>query len=176
MSWKKHVAEMEQKRTHAQRMGGEDAVKRQHAQGRLTVRERIDSLIDPGSFREVGAAAGGAERDKAGRLKTFTPANFVLGFGKIDGRPCVVGGEDFTLKGGSPNEAGLRKSVYTEDLAIQYRMPLVRLHEGGGGSVAGSGSGTVSAPNIIMAARSNTLGNGWTTNGMEPGSRISTSI
>jgi len=65
----------------------------------------------------------------------------VLGFGAIAGRQCIVGGEDFTLKGGSPNAAGLRKSVYTEELALQYRLPLIRLHEGGGGSVAGSGKG-----------------------------------
>ena len=50
----------------------------------------------------------------------------------------IVGGEDFTLKGGSPTEAGLRKSVYAEDLAVKYRLPLVRLHEGAGGSVGKS--------------------------------------
>ena len=47
----------------------------------------------------------------------------------------MIGGEDFTVKGGSPNAAGNRKSVYTEELAVQYKFPLVRLHEGGGGSV-----------------------------------------
>ena len=78
-------------------------------------------------------------------MKSFTPANFVLGFGKIDDRTCVIGGEDFTLRGGSPNEAGLRKSIYTEELAMQYLVPLVRLHEGGGGSVTGA-SGKGGAP------------------------------
>ena len=60
----------------------------------------------------------------------------------------VVGGEDFTLKGGSPNAAGLRKSVYAEHLAVQYKAPLVRMLEGGGGSVKGSGKkgGTVGDP------------------------------
>ncbi|MEJ2133496.1 MAG: carboxyl transferase domain-containing protein, partial [Gammaproteobacteria bacterium] len=53
----------------------------------------------------------------------------------------VVGGEDFTLRGGSPNAAGLRKSVYAEHMAVQYRMPLVRFLEGGGGSVRGSSGG-----------------------------------
>ena len=65
---------------------------------------------------------------------------------RSDGRRCVVGGEDFTLRGGSPNEAGLRKSVYAEELACTYRVPLVRLHQGAGGSVAGSGSKTVGTP------------------------------
>jgi acetyl-CoA carboxylase carboxyltransferase component len=61
----------------------------------------------------------------------------------------VVGGEDFTLKGGSPNGAGLRKSVYAEELAVQFKVPLVRMLEGGGGSVAGGGGGkpqTVGSP------------------------------
>jgi len=78
----------------------------------------------------------------------YAPANYVVGFGKIDQRRIVVGGEDFTLKGGSPNAAGLRKSVYAEHLAVQYRVPLVRLLEGGGGSVKGSSKkgGTVGEP------------------------------
>ena len=64
----------------------------------------------------------------------------------VDGRRCVVGGEDFTLKGGSPNAAGLRKSIYAEELAFSYRVPLVRLHQGAGGSVAGVGSKTIGGP------------------------------
>ena len=56
-----------------------------------------------------------------------------------------MGGEDFTLKGGSPNGAGLRKSVYAEELAVQFKVPLIRMLEGGGGSVAGS-SGTGKRP------------------------------
>ena len=117
--------------------GGEAAVARQHERGRLTIRERIDGLVDASSFREIGALAGSAERDDTGTVREFTPANFVLGTGRIDGRICVVGGEDFTISGGSPSPAGLRKSIYTEELACQYRVPLVRLHEGAGGSITG---------------------------------------
>jgi len=84
---------------------------------------------------------GTAELDEGGELRAFTPANYVLGVGRIAGRPCAVGGEDFTIRGGSPSVAGLRKSVYAETLALRYRIPLIRLHEGGGGSVAGAGSG-----------------------------------
>lgn len=109
----------------------------QHAKGRLTLRERIDKLIDKDSFQEQGEIAGGSETNEKGEIQSLTPANFILGFAKINGRSVVIGGEDFTVKGGSPNPAGLRKSVYTEDLALNYKIPLVRLHEGGGGSVAG---------------------------------------
>jgi len=147
MSWEKETEELARKRVLAQ--GGEEGIARQHAKGFLTVRERTEALLDPGSFQEIGGASGDATRDDEGNLTDFTPANYVLGFGMVGGRRCVVGGEDFTLKGGSPNAAGLRKSVYAEELACTYRVPLVRLHQGAGGSVAGAGAGkpkTVGAP------------------------------
>jgi acetyl-CoA carboxylase carboxyltransferase component len=146
MSWEKEVRDIEAKRAAAKELGGPEGVSRQHNAGRLTIRERIDMLLDPGTFHEMGAAAGVAERRDDGSLKSFTPANFLLGFGEIDRRRCVVGGEDFTLRGGSPNEAGLRKSIYAEDMACQYRVPLIRIHEGGGGSVTGAGGKTVGNP------------------------------
>ena len=146
MSWEKEVDELARKRALAQAQGGEEGVSRQHARGLLTIRERIDAMLDDGSFQELGGASGEAIRDEVGRLVDFKPANFVLGFGTIDGCHCVIGGEDFTLSGGSPNEAGLRKSVYAEELACTYRVPLVRLHQGAGGSVAGTGSKTVGTP------------------------------
>ena len=137
MSWKKEISQIKLREKLAKRQGGPEAVKLQHNKGRLTLRERIDLLLDKESFEEIGKVAGGAEYDDEGNLTSLTPANFILGFGKIDGRDVIVGGEDFTVKGGSPNAAGLRKSVYTEDLAVKHKFPLVRLHEGGGGSVAG---------------------------------------
>jgi acetyl-CoA carboxylase carboxyltransferase component len=138
MSWQDEVEQIEARRALAERMGGEEAVARQHERGRLTIRERIDHLADPDSFREVGPIAGYSERDESGKLVSFTPGNYVLGVAKLDGRPCVIGGEDFTQRGGSPTPAGLRKSVYAEDLAVRYRLPLIRFLEGGGGSVTGA--------------------------------------
>ena len=137
MSWKKEISQIKLREKLAKQQGGPEAVKLQHNKGRLTLRERIDLLLDKESFEEIGKVAGGAEYDDDGNLTSLTPANFILGFGKIDGQDVIVGGEDFTVKGGSPNAAGLRKSVYTEDLAVKHKFPLVRLHEGGGGSVAG---------------------------------------
>lgn len=148
MSWEKEAQEIDQMRQLAQEQGGKDAIAAQHAKGRLTIRERIDGVLDTGSFQEHGRIAGSAERDESGALTAFSPANYITGLGTINGRRVAVGGEDFTLKGGSPNAAGLRKSVYAEELASQYRVPLVRMLEGGGGSVArGKGnSGTVGSP------------------------------
>ena len=142
MGWEKELEEIGRRRALAEAHGGEEAVSRQHAKGRLTIRERIDGLVDPGSFQELGRGAGAMAEDGA----SFTPGNYVLGFGKLDGRPCIVGGEDFTVRGGSPNAAGLRKSVYAEELACTYRLPLVRLHEGAGGSVTGAKGKGASGP------------------------------
>ncbi|MFP6781366.1 MAG: carboxyl transferase domain-containing protein [Gammaproteobacteria bacterium] len=136
MSWQDSVDKIKQRRELALAQGGADGVAKQHDKGKLTVRERIDLLLDDGTFREHGRIAGGAHLDENGNIEKFTPANYVVGFGKIANRSVVVGGEDFTLKGGSPNAAGLRKSGYAEYLAVKYKTPLVRLLEGGGGSVA----------------------------------------
>ncbi len=147
MSWQKEIDEIYRRQELAKKQGGADAVAKHREKGKLPLRERIDALLDDGSFRELGVGSGGAETDEDGNLISFTPANFILGFGKIDNRQVIVGGEDFTISGGSPNVAGLRKSVYTEQLACQYKMPLIRLHEGAGGSVTGArGKGSSGGP------------------------------
>jgi methylmalonyl-CoA decarboxylase subunit alpha len=133
--WSAEVEGIRARRRLARQHGGRDAVAAQHAQGRLAIRERIEALLDADSFRELGAIAGHGELGPDGALRSFTPANYVLGTGRIEGRPCVVGGEDFTQRGGSPSPAGLRKSVFAEDLCLRLRLPLVRLLEGAGGSV-----------------------------------------
>jgi len=150
MSWNKETQEIELRRELSRQQGGPEAVDLQHAKGRLTIRERIDMLVAQDSFEEHGEGAGFAEKGPDGNITEFSPANYVIGFGEINGQRVAVGGEDFTLKGGSPNGAGLRKSVYAEELAVQFKVPLVRLLEGGGGSVAGSSGGarpqTVGSP------------------------------
>ena len=105
MSWQKEAHDLARKRDLAQAQGGEEGVARQHAKGLLTVRERIDAMLDSGSFEELGGASGDATRDDEGRLTEFVPANYVLGFGIVGERRCVIGGEDFTQRGGSPNPA-----------------------------------------------------------------------
>jgi len=148
MSWESEVKEIERRRYLAQQQGGEAGIAKQHSRGRLTIRERVAVLLDEGSFREHGRATASPVYDENDELVEYAPANYIVGFGKIDSRRVVVGGEDFTLKGGSPNAAGLRKSVYAEHLAVQYKTPLVRMLEGGGGSVKGSNKkgGTVGEP------------------------------
>ncbi len=147
MPWKKDIKEIKKREKLSLQHGGKESVKNQHKKGRKTLRERFDLILDEESFDEIGKISGSSIYNDKGELENFIPANFLLGFGKINKRPIIIGGEDFTLKGGSPNPAGLRKSIYTEELALKYKIPLIRLHEGGGGSVTGSG-GSAKKPKI----------------------------
>jgi acetyl-CoA carboxylase carboxyltransferase component len=135
MVWQAEVDEIQRRRQIAYALGGEEAVARHHAGGRQTIRERIDALLDEGSFREIGVLGAGAVRDEAGNLVRLTPSNAVIGTGRIDGRDIVVGGEDNTIRGGASDGGGSAKMSYIEQLAYQERVPLVRLVEGAGGSV-----------------------------------------
>jgi acetyl-CoA carboxylase carboxyltransferase component len=137
MTWQPELDEISRRRSLAERMGGPAKVVRQHENGRLTVRERLVALLDDGSFDEIGTLAGTAVYDGAGELAEFMPANFVTGTGRVNGRKVVVGGDDFTIRGGAADAAIAGKQVYAEQLANQLRLPLVRLVEGtgGGGSV-----------------------------------------
>ncbi|HEV7527046.1 MAG TPA: carboxyl transferase domain-containing protein [Acidimicrobiia bacterium] len=137
MSWEPELEELARRNELAQRMGGAEKVERHHSQGKLTVRERIDALLDAGTFHEVGALTGRATYDDDGNLVDVTPANFVMGRGRIDGRPVVVGGDDFTVRGGAADASIFQKQVHAERLARELRMPIVRLVDGsgGGGSV-----------------------------------------
>ena len=130
--------ELRQREALAAGMGGAERVARQHAGGRLTVRERIERMLDPGSFHEVGAIAGKDEIWRDGtRITAFLPANCVFGRGTVDGRPVVVAGDDFTVRGGSADASIKGKPRMSEQMAAQFRMPIIRLIEGsgGGGSV-----------------------------------------
>jgi propionyl-CoA carboxylase beta chain len=137
MSWEPEIEELRRREALAEEMGGEERVARQHAFGKLTVRERIDALIDPESFHEVGKIAGRAAYNEAGELVDFLPANMVFGRARIDGRPVVVLGDDFTVRGGAADASIGRKMTLAEQTAGEWRMPIVRIIDGtgGGGSV-----------------------------------------
>jgi acetyl-CoA carboxylase carboxyltransferase component len=135
--WQREVAELRRREELARRMGGEERVSRQHESGRLTVRERIEALLDPDSFHETGTLAGQAAYGDDGELSEFVPANVVVGRGRIEGRRAVVQADDFTVRGGAADAAIWQKAVYAERMAHDLRLPLIRLVDGtgGGGSV-----------------------------------------
>ena len=133
MTWDPELAELAHRTSLAAQLGGDERVARQHANGRLTVRERLDALLDPGSWQEIGSLAGTASYGDDGELASFKPASIVAGTGRIDGRRVVVTGDDFTIKGGAANVALTGKQVDVERRALAERVPVVRLLDGTGG-------------------------------------------
>ncbi len=137
MSWEKSVEELRKREALAEKMGGEEPVARQTGRGKLTVRERVARLADPGSFHEIGKIAGRATYSKTDKLESFTPSTSVTGRAELNGRPVVLLGDDFTVRGGAADAAIWQKMVQAIKQAKEYRMPLVQLIDGtgGGGSV-----------------------------------------
>ncbi|MEM9669391.1 MAG: carboxyl transferase domain-containing protein [Pseudomonadota bacterium] len=137
MDWKKSIEELRRRERLAEEMGGEEPVSRQRGRGKLTVRERISFLADPGSFHEIGKIAGKATYDADDNLTGFMAANSIFGRATLAGKPAMVLGDDFTVRGGAADAAIWQKMVQAMKQAIQYRMPLVQLIDGtgGGGSV-----------------------------------------
>jgi acetyl-CoA carboxylase carboxyltransferase component len=137
MNWQPEMDELKRREAFAEALGGPERVKRQHDGGRYTIRERIGRLVDSGSFHEIGKIAGRAAYDARNDLTKLTPSNFVFGRARLDGRPVVVGGDDFTVRGGSADATIKGKHLQCEQMANELRLPLIRLVEGsgGGGSV-----------------------------------------
>ena len=137
MNWETQIEELRRRREWAEGLGGEANVARHHERGRLTIRERIAALADPASFQEVGKLTGSGTYED-GHVTGVTPAPYVMGIAKLDGRPVAVGGEDFTVKGGiswGPDRRKGGQGGFIEDLAHAYRIPLVNLIDGSGGTV-----------------------------------------
>jgi len=137
VSWQPEVDEIERRRRMAMEMGGSEGVARQHAKGRLSVRERIEALLDADSFREIGTLFGQAAYDDDGRLAEFTHVSRVIGTGCVDGRPVAIDAGDFTIRGGWADPTSFvgagRFSI--EQLAVERRIPYIRLLDSAGGSV-----------------------------------------
>jgi acetyl-CoA carboxylase carboxyltransferase component len=137
MSWEKEIDELHARETLAFAMGGEDKVARQHEFNKLTIRERIAAIADSTSFHEIGTLAGVGEYNADGELKSFRPSNFIFGTAEIDGRPVLLSGDDFTVRGGSAEASIPGKRLRAEGLALELKLPHIRLVDGmgGGGSV-----------------------------------------
>lgn len=137
MSWEKDIEELRRREALAEQMGGDERVARQKSSGKLTARERVDALLDAGSFHETGKIAGRATYGADNEMTSFLPTPFVVGRGAIDGRPVCVQADDFSVRGGAADAGIWQKLVFAEQMANEYRMPLIRMVDGtgGGGSV-----------------------------------------
>ena len=136
--WEDALRELERRRLAARQLGGPERVARQHAAGKLTIRERIERVCQ--RFQEIGDLATFPNKDASGRDIGQLPSSYVCGIGEIDGRTVAIGGEDFTVRAGAPQlyldrlKGGM--GGFIEDFAHQCRIPLVQLMEGIGGDVA----------------------------------------
>jgi acetyl-CoA carboxylase carboxyltransferase component len=142
MTWQPEIEEMKKRTELALRMGGEERIKDQHDRGKLTIRERIEMLIDADSFRERGLFAGTGAYDDRGELTDFFPAGYVMGKAKIGGRRVVVGGGDYTARPPS-GSSGVRpgavrargKGGEDEKMALDLKLPMIRLIDGFGADI-----------------------------------------
>ncbi|HEX2914385.1 MAG TPA: carboxyl transferase domain-containing protein [Chloroflexia bacterium] len=137
MTWQPELDELRRREELARQMGGPEKVARHHEQGRLTVRERFEKLLDPATFHETGGLTGDAHYDSEGNLVSFRPGNFLMGTGRINGRKVVLAGDDFTVRGGAADAGVIGKQAHAERIANSLQIPIVRLVDGtgGGGSV-----------------------------------------
>lgn len=138
MTMKDRVAELEARRAKIREMGGAERVARQHARDKLTARERMAALFDPGQWFEVGMH--GRQMGPAGE-RGDTPADGVIcGFGKVDGRMVCAAAYDFTVKGGSIGQTGEEKVTRLRKMALTGRWPMVWLIDSAGARIdPGSG-------------------------------------
>ena len=137
-TWAKAREELAARRARALEHGGEAAVARQRAAGRRTARERLAELADPGSFREIGTIAVDRSYDADGNPLEPTSTSYITGLAEIDGRPVIIGADDFTVSGGYTVNLEQFKGHfdgYAEKLALEYRIPLLTNVEGVGGGV-----------------------------------------
>lgn len=141
------VEELAERRAAARLGGGEDKIARQHEAGKLTARERIDLLVEPGTFTELGLHAG-IHFSVRGLEGKEAPADGVItGYGKVDGRLVAIAAYDFTVMAGSMGMTGETKVARLRELALTKRMPMVwlldsagaRIQEAVGSLFAGSG-------------------------------------
>ncbi|WP_419663875.1 PccB4: propionyl-CoA carboxylase, subunit beta [Desulfosarcina variabilis str. Montpellier] len=135
--WQKELDELAKRRTIAHRLGGEKNIAKQHAHGKMTVRERIKRLCDANTFMERGMLAGVPtyDPDDPHRLDSLVPCPFIMGIGKLNGRRVAVHGDDFTIKGASVGRMYKSKGAYFVKMARSLKLPIVRLVEGAGGSI-----------------------------------------
>ncbi|MBI2527688.1 MAG: acyl-CoA carboxylase subunit beta [Candidatus Rokubacteria bacterium] len=135
MGMKELVDDLKARRERATGMGGPEAIARQHADGKLTVRERLDRLFDPGSFSEIGILATHANISPAMRGKETPADGVVTGFGKINGRLASVIAYDFTVMAGSMGRTAEIKCNRAREIALTKRMPMVWLIDSAGARI-----------------------------------------
>ena len=151
------LEELEQRHRRAEAGGGEARVARQHAAGKLTARERIDFLLDEGSFEEIDKFVVHRCTDFEMADKRIPGDGVVTGYGRIDGRNMFVFAQDFTVFGGSLSETYAAKICKVMDLAVKMGSPIIGLNDSGGARIQ---EGVVSLAGYADIFLRNTLASG----------------
>jgi len=131
----KKLEELRAKRKEALLGGGEKAIEAQHKRGKLTARERIDLLLDKGSFEEFDMFVRHQCRDFGIDKHRYYTDGVVTGVGKINGRDVCVFSQDFTIHGGSLSEAYAKKIVKIMDIALKNGIPIIGINDSGGARI-----------------------------------------
>jgi propionyl-CoA carboxylase beta chain len=129
------LEELRQRRETALLGGGERRIAAQHKKGKLTARERLDLLLDPGSFQELDMFVRHRATDFGLDEEIYDGDGVVTGYGKIDGRLVYVFSQDFTVFGGSLSEAHGAKMCKVLDLAMKNGVPIIGLNDSGGARI-----------------------------------------
>ena len=129
------IEELRRRRAAALLAGGQEAIERQHARGKLTARERVERLLDPGSFVELDAFALHRAHDFGMDRRRVPGDGVITGHGTIDGRPVCLFAQDFTVFGGTLGEVFAEKVVKVMDLALRMGVPIIGLNDSGGARI-----------------------------------------
>lgn len=132
---KNKLDELSLKKEAAKLGGGEQKIKSQHDKGKLTARERIELLVDEGSFDEIGMFVKHRAKDFGLEKQNYPGDGVVTGFAKIDGRPIAIFSQDFTVFGGSLSETHAEKIVKIMKLAMKAGIPIIGLNDSGGARI-----------------------------------------
>jgi propionyl-CoA carboxylase beta chain len=151
------LADLRRRYAEARQGGGEKRVEKQHADGKLTARERVTALLDPGSFQELDALVLHRSRDFGMDEKRIPGDGVVTGHGRIDGRPVMVFAQDFTVFGGSLSETFAEKVCKVMDMAMKTGVPVIGLNDSGGARIQ---EGVVSLAGYADIFLRNTLASG----------------
>ncbi|MBI2217147.1 MAG: acyl-CoA carboxylase subunit beta [Candidatus Rokubacteria bacterium] len=157
MSLERRFEELDRRHAEAELGGGEDRIRRQHKAGKKTARERVELLVDAGSFTELDKFVVHQCHDFGMEEQRVLGDGVVTGSGKIHGRPVFVFAQDFTVVGGSLSEAYARKICKIMDLAMKTGVPVIGLNDSGGARIQ---EGVVSLAGYADIFLRNTLASG----------------
>jgi propionyl-CoA carboxylase beta chain len=157
MSHQDRFDELHRRHAEAELAGGEERVRRQHKAGKKTARERLEILLDAGSFAEIDKLVVHQSHDFDMASQRTPGDGVVTGSGRIHGRPVFVFAQDFTVFGGSLSEAHARKICKIMDLAVKTGAPIIGLNDSGGARIQ---EGVVSLAGYADVFLRNTLASG----------------